>query len=60
MAYIDETLYEERFEHKYGLFRPYLGLAESLLRCPGMARSPPPYDFRILRKAVQFKVYARV
>ena len=59
MAYIDETLYGERFEHKYGFFWPYLGLAESL-RCPGMARSPPRYNFHIFKKVVQFKVYARI
>ncbi len=59
MAYIDETLYEERLQHKYGFFRPYLRLAESL-RCPGMARSPQRYDFHILKNAVQFKVYARI
>jgi hypothetical protein len=59
MAYIDETLYEERFEHSYDLFRPYLGLAESR-RCPGMARSPPRHDLHIFKKAVYFKVYARI
>jgi len=59
MAYIDETLYGKRFEHKCGFFRFYLGLAKSL-RCPGMARSPPRYDFHIFKKVVQFKVYARI
>ena len=59
MAYIDETPYEELFEHKYGFFWPYPRLAESR-RCPGMARSPPRYDFHIFRKVVQFKVYARI
>ncbi len=59
MAYIDETLYEKRFEDKYGFFWPYLRVTESL-RCPRMARSPPRYDFHIFKKVVQFKVYARI
>jgi hypothetical protein len=59
MVYIDETLYEERFEHRYGFFRLYPGLAESR-RCPAMARSPPRYDFHRFKKGVHFKVYARI